>query len=311
MTRRLSTLLFAMLLFAMLPAACTQPVTPAKSADPAALVLRIVSVTPDTVTPDGSELVTVATRNGCAADDAALSLDGAPVAGFRSPSPGIFQFPAPARDTAEKISVPLELRCAKPLDGTAYAVPTASATLSYDPALASAPFIQSHSPVGDGVARTTKVVVLFSRPMNPSSLTTATVGIEGVPGTTSYDEASRTATFAPSQPLDLGRSYTAFVKAGSEGVRSTHGRPLESRLAPAGAEVSPERDAWTFTTLCEGCGVPAQVVGDVGTAAGLSRNAKYKLFSITGQAGSPVVGTAAGANGRVEAGFGPVSDAAP
>ncbi len=304
MNRRYSFMLLAA------AAACTKPVTPAKTFDETALVLRIVSVTPDTVAPDGSERVTVATRHGCALADATLSLDGAPVADLRSATPGTFQFAAPVRDTAAKVSVPLELRCAKPLEGAAYAVATASASLSYDPALEAAPFVQSHSPVGDGVARTAKVVVLFSRPMAAGSITDTTVGIDGVPGTTTYDEASRTATFAPAATLAAGATYTAFVKGGADGVRSVRDRPLELRLPAAGAEGAPERDAWSFTTLCEGCGVPAKVVGDIGSAAGLSQNAKYKLFSITGQAGSPVVGSASGTAGRIEAGFGPASESA-
>jgi hypothetical protein len=292
-------------MLALAGAACSKPVTPAKSADVTALVLRIVSVTPDAVAPDASELVTVATRNGCALTDATVSLDGAPVADLRSPAPGTYQFAVPARDVAAKTTVPLELRCAKPLEGSSYAVATASATLAYDPALEAAPFVQSHSPVGDAVARTAKVVVLFSRAMDPASISEATVGVDGVAGTTTYDETARTATFVPIVPLAPGAAYTAFVKAGDDGVRSKHGKALEWRLDSVGG-----RDVWSFTTLCEGCGVPAKVVGDVGTAAGLSQNAKYKLFSITGQAGSPVVGTSTGKAGRVEAGFVPASEVA-
>jgi len=307
--RAQSSRLFA---FALLAVACAKPVTPAKEADPNAKILRILSLTPDVVPPDGSTLVTLAARNGCALPDAALSFDGAPLSTetLRSPGDGVYVFAPPARDVSTRTEFILELRCAKPSDGGAYAVATASAKLVFDPALEAAPTVKLHAPVGDAVPVDAKVIVTFSRAMQPSSISANTIFIDGVEGAASYDETSATATFAPLQPLAAGKPYTVVVKAGEAGVRSAHGRPLATTLAAAGAPAA-DADRWSFTTACAGCAVPSKVVGDVGSAAGFSRNAKYKLFSITGQAGSPVVGTTGDAQHRLEAGSVPASDVAP
>ena len=68
---------------------------------------------------------------------------------------------------------------------------------------------------GTGVALNTKVSATFSVAMTPGSLTAATFtvrqGTASVPGSVSYDAASKTATFVPTAALGNGLPYTATV----------------------------------------------------------------------------------------------------
>ena len=101
------------------------------------------------------------------------------------------------------------------------------------------PGVTSTDPAANatGVSRTATVNGTFSRPMNPSTLTTSTFTLTGpggtVPATVTYNDATTTATLTPSAPLAYSTTYTARV---STGARAQDGKTL---AAPA---------SWTFTT---------------------------------------------------------------
>jgi len=92
--------------------------------------------------------------------------------------------------------------------------------------------------LGVGVPVNTRLRVLFSKPVDESTLTVSAITLvdesgAALPGIVSYDPATISAAFAPSDPLAVGAVYTATI---SGAVRDTSGTAL-------GADCS-----WTFTT---------------------------------------------------------------
>ena len=106
------------------------------------------------------------------------------------------------------------------------------------------PVVLSVSPAADAprVAVTSTAQAAFSKAMDASTLNQSTFVLAdgnggSVPGTVSYDAASRTATLTPVSPLTQGVRYTATVRSGASGVKDTSGNALA-------------RDySWSFTTL--------------------------------------------------------------
>ncbi|VVS95028.1 Ig-like domain-containing protein [Desulfoluna spongiiphila] len=94
---------------------------------------------------------------------------------------------------------------------------------------------QTYPPAStSGIAVNSTVSVRFDEPMDPSSLTTGTfTNARGLPGTVSYDAASRTASFTPDVPLSYQTSYTFTL---TTGVRDAAGNALASPVT------------WSFTT---------------------------------------------------------------
>lgn len=112
----------------------------------------------------------------------------------------------------------------------------------------SPPTISSNVPPANAasVSAHTKLIVRFNEPMNPSTITAATIcltGPDGTPvaGTVTY--AGVTATFAPASDLAPGSTYTATV---STGAMDLAGNPLAGEWT------------WTFTT-----GTPVVVIAPV------------------------------------------------
>ncbi len=262
--------------------------------------LSITSVTPHAVFNEGGTPAEVKTQNGCALTDLTVTIAGTPVtASTITGTANDYKFPAPpapaGTSTTQPTTVTLAATCAKPADATTvYAAGgnTASASFIYDPSLEPQPTITSYAPTGTGISVLAKMVVTFSRPMNQQSVEKAgNVGIQGVQGATVYDPSTRTATFTPANQLNYSNTYTCVVVGGSPGsggVESQSGKQLSTHLYPAGGASDPNKDSWTFTTRCEGCGNPW--IGDISAAAGISTGGNYKLFSVTG-APTPV-GTA-------------------
>ncbi|WP_305784517.1 DUF4082 domain-containing protein [Symbioplanes lichenis] len=90
-----------------------------------------------------------------------------------------------------------------------------------------APTVTSRTPApGSVVAATTPISATFSEPVSGATLTVA-----GVPGTTSYDTATLTATFTPSAPLAWSSAYTVTASGATD---------------PAGNVMTPV--TWSFTT---------------------------------------------------------------
>lgn len=92
---------------------------------------------------------------------------------------------------------------------------------------------QAPAPGTTGVAKDTNISTLFTRPVQPDSvsITVTAVGGQVVAGTTSYDPATRRARFTPSVPLEPVTQYTVTVTA----------EPVDATTFEPGA-------TWTFTT---------------------------------------------------------------
>jgi Ca2+-binding RTX toxin-like protein len=102
------------------------------------------------------------------------------------------------------------------------------------------------------VAPEANVEATFSEEMNrdsvrdPANLTLTKQDGSPVPATVSYDPATKKATLDPQQTqLELGVTYTATIKGGTEGVKDLSGNPLASD------------ELWHFTTTaCTIVGTP-------------------------------------------------------
>ena len=86
-----------------------------------------------------------------------------------------------------------------------------------------------------GVAVSSPVVVTFSEPMSPSSMSASTIFLSGpggatVSGNVSYDNSSLSATFTPGAPLQNGATYTLVV---TTGVRDAAGNGLTAPYSAA------------------------------------------------------------------------------
>jgi hypothetical protein len=94
-----------------------------------------------------------------------------------------------------------------------------------------------------GVCPNTVVTATFNRAMNPATINTTTFTLTG-PGSTlaagvvTYDASSNTATFTPSNPLEVSTLYTAAI---TTGAKDTFGNALASNFV------------WTFTTSSALC----------------------------------------------------------
>ena len=106
-----------------------------------------------------------------------------------------------------------------------------------------APTVSSTSPANGatGVGVSAPVTVRFSEMVDPTTVSSATVTLQGpggaVAATVSYASATSTASLTPSAQLALNTTYTATVKGGASGVKDLAGNAL-------GADVT-----WSFTTV--------------------------------------------------------------
>jgi hypothetical protein len=104
------------------------------------------------------------------------------------------------------------------------------------------PVITSRSPGFNetGVAPGAVVTATFSRDIDDSTLTNSSFQVEDgggpIAGNITYDNASRTATFTPSSPLDASTGYDVTV---TNVVKATSG---------AGGKALFETETWSFTT---------------------------------------------------------------
>ena len=100
------------------------------------------------------------------------------------------------------------------------------------------PIVISTTPVNgaSGVARTARPVVVFNVPMDPASISSATVQLLN-PGGNPMAQTSGspqlagdgvTVTIIPAQDLGYGTTYRIRVIGGSGGVLTTEGEPMDS-----------------------------------------------------------------------------------
>jgi len=117
---------------------------------------------------------------------------------------------------------------AKSTGGTAM---TSAKTWTFATADVTAPVVSSTTPAASatGVALASTVKAVFAKQVDPATLTMSLS--PAITGTTTYDSASRTATFTPSAALTSSTTYTASVSA-----KSTGGTAMTSAKT------------WTFTT---------------------------------------------------------------
>ena len=155
--------------------------------------------------------------------------------------------------------------------------------------------VVSTSPAGgaDDVPRSAVVSVQFSRPVDPSTLTQSNFDVIGdedsVPGTISYDDATQTATFAPTNGFGFDSTYTVKL---TTGIHATDGMPLGSTLQWSfdTAEPVPPQVTWTLpaagaTDATPGTPVEAEFSKDMDPSTLTS-----STFTLTGPSGA-VAGT--------------------
>lgn len=223
---------------ALLAAACgdggSLPVSdePAPQTPAVATAPRVDGVVPNRVAPDAEELVTIHGARFC--ERALVRLANEPVP-LETKSEREITFRTKALGavhelTRQDVAVVCE-------SGTA----TLPGGLTRDPALIVEPELLQYGPQGSAVEPTAGLSVTFNRPMDPSTVDAARLGIEGVAGRVSWNGATRTAAFAPEAPLVGGRSYVGYVVGGPHGVRSSVGDPLSGDVR------------WLFR-VCLGCG---------------------------------------------------------
>lgn len=109
--------------------------------------------------------------------------------------------------------------------------------VSFTTAVPEAPAVTSVSPDGTFLAQTDSVVTAaFARAIDPSTLQFTVSAPSGqVPGTTTYDSATMTATFQPTERLATGTSFTGSVTASSvSGIAMASPRSWQfSTVAPS------------------------------------------------------------------------------
>lgn len=270
----------ATLVLALWCSGCPAPVVAA----PEVVKLKIVRLFPEAVFNDGGDLVELTLENGCLPEKMTMRLGNLPIAPIARIAEEKYTFVVPAWSEGVRAEVPLTITCSEhPEPFThVYDDPTVTGVLVYDPTLEPNPAVVSRGPTGDRITVLARLSVVFSRDLDPATVTEQTIGIEGVAGSVQYKATSRTAFFVPAEQLAYGTAYTAFVKGGDDGVRSLRGgKNLKATLAPEGSVVDPLRDSWVFTTRHEGEG--QAWVGDIAAAAGFAEGENYRLFSVTGQ----------------------------
>ncbi|HEX5475236.1 MAG TPA: DUF4082 domain-containing protein [Vicinamibacterales bacterium] len=158
------------------------------------------------------------------------------------------------------------------------------------------PTILASTPSGSAVSSSASIAASFSEPMDPASISSATVELRDsggalVPGAVTYDDGTQRALLTPSAALAYSSVYTAVVRGGPAGphVADRAGNPLAAD------------DTWTFTTagpppppVDQGPGGPILVVAgssnpfgkyyaEILRAEGLNEFAVADLSTVTAQ----------------------------
>ena len=107
------------------------------------------------------------------------------------------------------------------------------------------PTIASVTPASGaaGVSVGATVTARFSEPMDPATITTATIGLAtasgtAVPANVTYDPATRTATLTPAAALAFGTQYRVTIEGG----------PTDPRVKDVAGNALAADTTWTFTT---------------------------------------------------------------
>jgi hypothetical protein len=285
---------------AVVAAGCSGEVQPTTGTDgPPGKDLKIVSLNPSSVYIEGQDLVTMKTENGCGKDKLTLKVGDITVTTVQETDKNTYTFTAPANDVGEtQKPVNVNIVCSAPPDTSfKYGKNAADFTLIYDPNLEPNPRIVTASPQGSDISVLARVTVVFSRPMNPETVKNKdNFGIVSKTGKYESSPDNKTFTFIPDEQLAYSTQYTVQVTVGA--LSAKRAKPLKPTLGPNG-QIDPNKDTFTFTTRCEGCGNPW--LGDISAAAGISSGGTYKLFSVTGQ--PTPVGEATNEQYKLQSGF--------
>jgi len=151
-----------------------------------------------------------------------------------------------------------------------------------------APTVSSTNP-GNGATGVAVITASFSEAMSASSITATTFTVSGpggtpVPGTVTYDTATRIARFTPSAALAAGTAYTATV---TTGARDAAGNTMASNYV------------WTFTTSAAAGSQGAVALGAAGTFAVLAGS------TVTSTGATAVTGDLGVSPGSAVTGFPP------
>ncbi|HVG92085.1 MAG TPA: ice-binding family protein, partial [Alphaproteobacteria bacterium] len=92
-----------------------------------------------------------------------------------------------------------------------------------NPPVSAAPTVLTVVPQTNGVGTNRAIAVVFSSPMDPSSINAGTFMVAGVAGTVSYDTANRIAAFKPSADFAPNTMFNATITVGA---RDASGTPL-------------------------------------------------------------------------------------
>jgi len=123
---------------------------------------------------------------------------------------------------------------------------TADFVWSFTTVIPTPPTVTSVTPVNGavGVATNTTVTAVFSKAMDPATITTATFLLQrsgvGVTASVTYNATTRTATLTPSAALANSTTYTATVKGGATGGKDSSGLAMSADFV------------WTFQTAIAG-----------------------------------------------------------
>lgn len=105
-----------------------------------------------------------------------------------------------------------------------------------------------------GVEPNTAIKLSFNRGMDRDSITSTTFSLRdehgrAIPGTVSYDGATRTAVLLPMSALEQGQTYKVMLQGGHRGILDRHDRPLA------------KDQTWSFTIGIHPYGTPAEGPG--------------------------------------------------
>ena len=129
------------------------------------------------------------------------------------------------------------------------------------------------------VPTTTTVTATFDEALNPTTVTTTSFQLRDNTGTliaatVGYNGLARKATLTPSQPLDLGVTYTATVKSSADGVADLAGNHLATD------------HTWSFTARACPCSLWSNSVTPPITATGDSNAVELGVKFQADRAGS-------------------------
>lgn len=90
-----------------------------------------------------------------------------------------------------------------------------------NPQASAAPTVLTVVPQTNGVGTNRAIAVVFSRPMDPSSINAGTFMVAGVAGTVSYDTANKIAAFKPAADFAPNTMFNATITVGARDIAGT------------------------------------------------------------------------------------------